>query len=99
MSAQVPCFLKLTYDFESFESLAIYLKSLQKDKEMYQEYFSWKRDYLLYQKDPWCTSCEKLHNQNEPWNTYANVSEWYYNDKNGNYLCTDGSERKYTKSS
>ena len=86
-------------DFESVESLAIYLKLLQKDKEKYQEYFSWKREYLLYQKDPWCTLCEKLHNQNEQWNTYANVSEWYYNDENGNYLCTDGSERKYTKSS
>ena len=40
-------------DFESVESLAMYLKTLQNDKENYQEYFSWKREYLLYQKDPW----------------------------------------------
>ena len=84
-------------DFDSVEDLANYLKSLQSDKAKYKEYFSWKKEYRLYQKDPWCTLCEKLHNSEEPWKSYSNVSEWYYNDKNGNYLCSNGSDRKYTK--
>ena len=84
-------------DFDSVENLASYLKSLLNDKAKYQEYFSWKKEHMLYQKDPWCSLCEKLHDPKGPRKTYANVSEWYYNDKNGNYLCSDGSDRKYTK--
>ena len=59
------------------------------------KYFEWKRLYAMYYKDPWCTLCEKLHYTKEPWQTYSNISEWYYNDSNGQYLCTNGSERQY----
>ena len=67
------------------------------DKSKYEEYFHWKKEYWLYQKDPWCTLCEKLHDYNEPHKIYKNVSEWYYNDYEGNYLCSNGTERSYHK--
>ena len=61
------------------------------------KYFEWKQNYILYWKNPWCTLCEKLHNTSEPWQTYANITEWYYHDVDGQYLCTNGSERKYSE--
>ena len=64
-------------------------------QEEYLKYFEWKQNYILYWKNPWCTLCEKLHNTSEPWQTYANITEWYYHDVDGQYLCTNGSERKY----
>lgn len=75
-------------DFTSPQDLANYMKLLMTNRSQYEEYFAWKRQHFLYQKDAWCSLCEKLHDPNEPMKSYANVSEWYYNDENGNYLCT-----------
>ena len=80
-------------DFDSVEDLALFLKGI--DKNSYANYFKWKREFSLYQQDSWCTLCHKLHDLKEPWKTYGNISEWYYNDSHGNYLCSNGSERNY----
>lgn len=40
-------------DFSSIEDLANYLKSLMNSRAKYLEYFQWKYDYYMYQKDEW----------------------------------------------
>ena len=62
------------------------------------KYFDWKKEYNLFYQNPYCTICQKLHNENEPVNIYPNISEWYNEDNEGKKQCRDGSERKYYKS-
>ena len=49
----------------------------------------------MYYKDEWCRLCEKLDDVHEPTNIYTNMTDWFYYDDHGNWLCTDGSERTY----
>ena len=67
-------------------------------QEEYLRYFEWKNQYAFYYQNPYCTICQKLHNQNEPVKTYPDISDWYYYDNKGDKQCTDGSEREYYKS-
>ena len=67
-------------------------------KVEYLKYFDWKKEYNLFYQNPYCTICQKLHNENEPAKIYPNISKWYYEDNEGKKQCTDGSERKYYKS-
>ena len=67
-------------------------------KVEYLKYFDWKKEYKLFYRNPYCTICQKLHNENEPVNIYPNISQWYYEDNEGKKQCTDGSEREYYKS-
>ena len=67
-------------------------------QEEYLKYFEWKKEYALYYTDPYCSLCQKLHNDYEPVKTYPDMSIWFYNDENDNLLCTDGSERQYFSS-
>ena len=64
----------------------------------YLKYFDWKKEYELYYQNPYCTICQKLHNEKEPVKTYSNITEWYHYDNEGKNQCTDGSEREYYKS-
>ena len=63
----------------------------------YLEYFDWKAKYTFYYKNPYCTICQKLHNKDEPVKMYPNMNQWYNYDSEGNKQCSDGSERKYYK--
>ena len=67
-------------------------------KVEYLKYFDWKKEYNLFYQNPYCTICQKLHNENEPVKIYPNISKWYYEDNEGKKQCKDGSERKYYKS-
>ena len=67
-------------------------------KVEYLKYFDWKKEYKLFYRNPYCTICQKLHNENEPVKIYPNISQWYYEDNEGKKQCTDGSEREYYKS-
>ena len=64
----------------------------------YLEYFKWRKDYVIYRRDEFCKLCEKLHDYTEPIKMYKNMTAWFYYDKDGKKLCTDGSERKYYQS-
>ena len=72
--------------------ILIYFSTSQ---EKYLEYFAWKDKYDLYNYDPWCQLCEKLHDPNEPIKIYPDMSEWFYYDQNHVPLCSDGSEQSY----
>ena len=67
-------------------------------KAKYLEYFQWKYDYYMYQKDEWCRLCEKLHSNSEPVKVYQNMTNWFYYKPDGNWQCSDGSERDYYSS-
>ena len=42
--------------------------------------------------------CEKLHFDNEGEKIYKNMTAWFYYDKDGKKICTDGSEHSYYNS-
>ena len=69
---------------------------LQKE---YLKYFAWKKEYMLYEQDPYCILCQKLHDPDEPAKIYPSMMDWYYrNPVDGDLLCKDGSERSYFSS-
>ena len=74
------------------------MKKILSFQDEYLKYFEWKKEYALYYTDPYCSLCQKLHNDYEPVKTYPDMSKWFYNDENDNLLCTDGSERQYFSS-
>lgn len=82
-------------DFSSVKDLADYLIYLTENPQEYLQYFEWKKEYVFYFTDPYCTLCYKLHDLSEPTKMYTNMTDWFYYDANGNLLCTDGSERQY----
>ena len=49
----------------------------------------------MYNYDPWCQLCEKLHDPNEPIKIYPDMFQWFYYDQNHVPLCSDGSEESY----
>ena len=74
---------------------ALFLSFLQDE---YLKYFEWKKEYVFYHVDPYCTLCHKLHSNEEGKSLYENMTQWFYYDKQGSLLCTDGSEREYFQS-
>ena len=84
-------------DFNSVEELSQYLVKLSKDKEEYNKYFEWKENYNLYLYMSYCELCEKLNQPEIPTKTIENGYDWWYKRKNGQWACSDGSERTYNK--
>lgn len=85
-------------DYETVQDLANYLKYLINNRTEYLQYFKWKNDVVMYQKDEWCRLCEKLHDPSEPEQVYHNMTQWFYYDSKGDYQCSYGRERKYYNS-
>lgn len=82
-------------DFPSVKDLANYLKVLDKNDTLYNEYFLWKEHYFMEYSfhgrpalrnriDPTahgiCGLCSKLHNPSEPVSVYRNLTKWWLND-------------------
>ena len=65
----------------------------------YAAYFSIRKNYEMYERWPLCLLCEKLHNPNEPWQTYKDAYEWWYLDDQSDFLCENGHSRHYFHSS
>ena len=60
--------------------LADYLKLLDSNQTLYEQYFEWKKHYVVHRglwkmtKDAFCHLCEKLHNDSEQ-KVYSNLQE------------------------
>ena len=80
-------------DFASVEGLANYLKLLDENDELYNEYFWWKKHYVMeyslheyelniYEASArgYCGLCSKLHNPSEPVSIVRNVRKWWNDD-------------------
>ncbi|XP_050437650.1 glycoprotein 3-alpha-L-fucosyltransferase A-like [Adelges cooleyi] len=69
-------------DFDSPQQLAAYLHELDKNDDLYNEYFKWKGTgevvtdvttvTLFY-----CRLCAMLHDENHPPKNYADINEWW----------------------
>ena len=84
-------------DFESVNDLANYLIRLSQNQEEYHSYFAWKETYFMYTFKHFCQLCEKLHDSDVPEKIVENGYKWWYERKNGELTCNDGSQRNYNK--
>lgn len=64
-------------DFESPEMLANYLHKLDKNNEMYNEYFQWKDTGEFVDTKFFCRLCAMLHDVEAPDQFYKNVDDWW----------------------
>lgn len=73
-------------DFPSVRKLAEYLELLDKNDTMYNEYFKWKKHYVIRNlKGPFvhrglCRLCSILHEPLEPATIYYNLTKWWHSD-------------------
>ncbi len=71
-------------DFESPEHLADYLKVLDKNDELYNEYFRWKETGAFMNTKFWCRLCALAHEAHRTgtrvW--YDNVNQWWSRENN-----------------
>ena len=72
-------------DFPSAKDLARYLKLLNKDTRLYNEYFRWQRqgtassqiNYLPNKSTYWCDLCAALHNDKLPNKAHWDLDKWW----------------------
>lgn len=83
-------------DFESPKELAIYLKYLSQDLQVYESFFRWKKYYRVTQgtKEAVCTLCKVLHKRNTT-SRYTPLSDWYAKDKCRIQTLLDESGNRY----
>ncbi|CAH1802647.1 unnamed protein product, partial [Owenia fusiformis] len=75
-----------TNDFPNPESLAKYLKYLDKNNTAYNEYFSWKKTYIQdTTRNKLCDLCRTLHETRGDVKTYKNIWGDFYSFKNNCY--------------
>ncbi|XP_046827911.1 alpha-(1,3)-fucosyltransferase C-like [Vespa crabro] len=69
-------------NFDSPETLAIYLKRLITNPKEYREYFRWKKYYRIEDStnNVACSLCKFLHTERKI-NTYSRLSNWYSRNK------------------
>ena len=80
-------------DFPTVKELADYLKVLDGNDTLYNEYFWWKAHYVSeYSLHVWdlniyeraarglCGICSKLHDPSEPISIYKNLTKWWNDD-------------------
>ncbi|XP_019628689.1 PREDICTED: glycoprotein 3-alpha-L-fucosyltransferase A-like [Branchiostoma belcheri] len=98
-------------DFESPKALAGYLKLLDTDTEMYNQYFKWKTNppqNIPLDNGVWCNLCRKLIRIcPDTRKMYTNLEKWYRGEnndqcvplRNGTYhevqFASDGSQSNY----
>ena len=69
-------------DYHSAKSLVKYLEKLDKNDNLFAEYFWWKDFYVVRNSaedgaQPYCDLCSKLNNQNEPTKVYEDMYKWW----------------------
>lgn len=69
-------------DFKSVKLLADYLISLDENDSLYNEFFWWKKHYIVHDKTEgakrsMCQLCNMLHNSNKPEKIYKDMTTWW----------------------
>ena len=69
-------------DFASPLQLAEYLLLLDRDDELYDRYFDWKKYYEveLNPMDGWCDLCQMAHDKSLKPKVYHDISQWWTGD-------------------
>ncbi len=67
-------------DFESPKELAEYLHLLDKNDELYNNYFRWKGAGEIRHIEMWCRVCALLHAPKQT-KIYSRLDNWWKNEK------------------
>jgi len=67
-------------DYPTVKELADYLKMLDKNDTLYNEYFWWKKHYVLGVSSDACQLCAKLHDPSHPVSVKKSLSKWWHYD-------------------
>lgn len=71
-------------DFVSAEQLAAYLHVLDKNDNLYEQYFRWKNTgTIVLDTRYYCRLCAMLHDTERPPKHYEDINEWW----NGEGVC------------
>ena len=72
-------------EYTSVEKLADYINTLHLSDKLYNEYFSWKKDYRViypYGLLSFCDLCARLHSKKGQTKVIHNLSRWYGENSN-----------------
>ncbi|KAK3092706.1 hypothetical protein FSP39_006279 [Pinctada imbricata] len=82
--------------FNKAESFAKYIKTMDENKDKYNDFFSWKNEYMGQygvpdRLDPFCKLCERLHKQNKYRRLYRSIRDWLRGNAKttGDYFCAE----------
>ena len=64
-------------DYPSPRALAKYLRKLDQNNALYNEYFRWRDYYYMFFEGMWCALCRYLHANRNQIKIYSNISQWY----------------------
>jgi hypothetical protein len=64
-------------DYESPKRLAEYLRRLDADDDLYNEYFRWKGTGEFIDTKFFCRLCTMLHDDGAPAKHYPNINDWW----------------------
>lgn len=67
-------------DFTSPKALADYLKVLDNNDTLYNEYFAWKGKFEFHHRPGFCELCEKLNDMELSRKNYDDIYKWYISD-------------------
>jgi len=72
-------------DFPSVKELADYLKLLDKNNTLYNQYFWWRNNYVIRKNEPdfqrgLCRLCSKLHGPLYPKTFYDDLTDWWHTE-------------------
>jgi len=72
-------------DFPSVKELADYLKLLDKNDTLYNQYFMWRNHYVIHSEASdfqrgLCRLCSKLHGSLNPKTMYDDLTGWWHSD-------------------
>lgn len=76
-------------DFESPQHLARYLKVLDKNDELYNDYFRWKGTGDFIDTKFWCRLCAMLNDLNKPELIIRDIAAWWRQPE----VCIRGDQR------
>ena len=72
------------FDFPTVKGLADYLKVLDQNDTLYNEYFWWKRRYVFGEgssaHNAACELCSRLHNPSQPVSVKKDLLQWWHHD-------------------
>jgi len=76
-------------DYPTVKDLADYLKVLDRNDTLYNEYFRWKRLYALGGPNAACQLCFKLHDPSNPVSVKRDLAKWWHYEASCKVLTFD----------
>ena len=73
--------------FTNVSELGVFLSDLQRDTELFNDYFSWRRHYKVRGDKVYCELCRKLRSQDKKRRVYRSIDNWWrgHEQKSGKF--------------